>query len=239
MSAYQSDRLQIQRKPDGSFVTNIDLEAERLLREAIAAEFATDGILGEEEPERVGESGWRWVLDPIDGTESFLRGIPHFCTLIGIELQGAATVGVATFPALGEMLSARLGAGAIWRTASGIERPATVSGVTEMSDAVLEIGAWRAFERRGLKAQRQSLVSSCRRARGWSDGYAYALVATGRVDAAIQVGLKRWDVSAFVPIIQEAGGRVTDWTGAGLPYDSRCMACAPDLLEPLAACLTE
>ncbi|MCA9312336.1 MAG: hypothetical protein KDA21_14075 [Phycisphaerales bacterium] len=230
---YQSPRLEVTVKDDGSLVTQVDRDSEARIRQAVGAAFPDDGVLGEEFEETAGGSGWRWVVDPIDGTESFIRGIPHYCILIGLEYRGEVLGGVASFPAMGEVLWAARGGGAWWRQRDGeVVRP-RVSSVSAFHEAVIEVGSYRAFEKRGLEEVRNSIMRDARRSRGWSDGYAYALVATGRVDGAVQVGLKRWDVSAFIPILREAGGMIGDWGGDGEPYHGFAMACAPGVAGPL------
>ena len=234
---YQSPDLPVEVKSDGSVVTHVDRDAEAHIRRAVASACPDDGVLGEEFDETLGISGWRWVIDPIDGTDSFTRGIPHYCTLIGIEFERKPWIGVASFPAMRERLQAVRGGGAMWQTATGTMRQAQVSSVAEMHDAVVELGAPRAFERHGVMDARDQISARSRRVRGWSDGYAYALVATGRVDAAVQVGLKVWDYCAFVPIINESGGHMRRWRGtADGRVVERIQASTPGIATALDGC---
>lgn len=242
-AVYQSPDLEIDRKPDGSVVTAIDRGGEERIRALVAEHFPADDILGEEFGGGGGEGPWRWVIDPIDGTRSFTLGIPSFCTLIGIEHAdhpGMSLAGCASFPATGERLDAVHGGGATWTTLSGRTRPARVSAESNLGKATVELGAPSSFRRRGpaVEQRRRELVDAIHRTRGWDDGYAFALVATGRVDAAVQCGLSRWDISPFDVILREAGGRLTDWAGEpGLNGDGNVIAGPAGLVEGLSALL--
>ena len=236
LAMYQSPELEVLSKDDGSEVTAVDRDGETRIRAAIAAAFPDDAILGEEHGATAGTSGWRWVLDPIDGTRSFVHGMPSFCTLIGIEHEERPVAGYAGWPALDETLEAVLGRGASWRTRSGTVRPARVSRVRRVAEATIQLGAPSSFARTGNEAAHPRFAAAVRRIRGWDDGFAFGLVATGRVDAGVQCGLSRWDLAAFVPIIAEAGGVLTAW-GGGDPLDPPgCVLAGPaDLVHALAA----
>ena len=210
---FQSPALLTDRKADGSVVTPIDKKAEEIIRAAIAREFPNDAVLGEEFGESQGNSGFRWILDPIDGTASFVRGIPHFVSLIGIEHHSEMVAGLIDAPALGDRVSAARGGGALWTLRTGETRPARVSATSELSNALIEIGSMPAFHRHGYGELHQRLCLNTKRNRGWSDGYAFFLLATGRVDAAIHFGFKPWDLAGPMAIIEEAGGQLTDWQG--------------------------
>ena len=214
---FLSPDLKTERKADGSIVTPVDREAEQVIRTLISKEFGGDGILGEE----FGDSrkapdtfrGWRWVVDPIDGTGSYVRGIPHWVLLIGIEHDADAVAGLIDVPVMNETLHGSRGAGVKWTQRNGEVRVAKVSDVVAAADALIEIGPARSFHRAEFGDIHQRLCMHTRRSRGWSDGYAFALLATGRVDAAIHFGFHRWDLSAGMAIIEEAGGKMTDWKG--------------------------
>lgn len=214
MEWFQSPALRPENKHDGTVVTAIDRQAEQIIRRHIASQFRDDGVLGEEFGDSPGRSGWRWIVDPIDGTSSFVRGIPTFVTLIGIEAAGDLVAGVMDAPAMGERLTTQRGRGTQWRLRSGEIRPARVSATDRLSDAMLELGPYRSYHRHGYAALYERLSLATRRNRGWSDGYAYMLVATGRVDAAIYFGFKPWDLAPAIIAIEEAGGAMTSWTGA-------------------------
>lgn len=213
LALYQSPELTADLKPDNSPVTRADREAEELIRRRIEAAFPDDAILGEEYGLREGRSGFTWVLDPIDGTRAFVRGIPTWGNLIAVVRDGRAVAGVANFPALGETVRAEAGGGAFWKPPGRPERPARVSAEADLSRATVEsvspatylkADAWPAYER---------LVRAAQRLRGWNDAYAFALAATGRIDAAVDIGLKIWDVAPFDVIVREAGGTVSDFAG--------------------------
>ncbi len=194
-------------KADGTPVTVADRESERVLREAILRAFPDHAILGEEQGEIGGPSPYRWVLDPIDGTKSFVAGVPLYGVLVALEVRGDPQVGVIHMPALGETVAAARGLGCRWNG-----RPARVSTTARVEDALLCTTSERAGRRRS--AGFTSLAESVLRTRGWGDCYAYALVATGRADIAIDPQMSVWDCAALVPVIEEAGGRFTDWRGA-------------------------
>jgi histidinol-phosphatase len=214
---FQSLDLKTEHKTDGSLVTPVDREAEQIIRELISKEFAGDGVLGEElgDTRKAPDTfrGWRWVVDPIDGTGSYVRGIPHWVLLIGIEHDAEPLAGLIDVPALNESLHAVKGAGATWTLSNGETRAARVSDIRAAGDAFIEIGPARSFHRAEFGDIHQRLCIDTKRNRGWSDGYAFVLLATGRVDAAIHFGFHRWDLSAPMAIIEEAGGHMTDWKG--------------------------
>jgi histidinol phosphatase-like enzyme (inositol monophosphatase family) len=214
LRTFQDPALRTEHKPDGTIVTAADRETEEIIRAGVARVFPGDGLLGEEGTEERGTSGWRWIVDPLDGTRSYVRGIPHFVTLIAVERGGEPLIGVAHAPALGEMLSAARGGGSWWTTRTGEQRAARVSRTADLAQAYVELGALASFRRAGCAEVHARLLPALKRTRGWSDGYAFMLVATGRVDAAINAGFSPWDLAPFLPILEEAGGRFTDWSGA-------------------------
>ncbi len=233
LSYYRTDRLETETKSDQSPVTTADRGAERLLRERIAAVFPQDAILGEEYGETAGTSGYRWILDPIDGTKSFVHGVPLFGTLIGVEREGAAgpaqavqtVIGVTHFPALGETLWAERGSGAWWIERPGaVVRAARVSNVARLSGGLFSTTSVDAFADAGQLDLYERIRSACAHSRGWSDCYAYALVATGRAEIAVDPVMKPWDSAGLQPIVEEAGGRFTDWAGTPSIYTGNAVA---------------
>lgn len=231
LSYYRTDRLETETKSDLSPVTAADRAAERLLRERIAAAFPDDAILGEEYGESSGTSGFRWILDPIDGTKSFVHGVPLFGTLIGVETMAAVgrdartVIGVTHFPALGETLWAERGSGAWWIERPGAAvRPARVSNVARLSDGLFSTTSVDAFADVGRLDLYERIRSACAHSRGWSDCYAYALVATGRAELAADPVMKPWDSAGLQPIVEEAGGRFTDWAGTPSIYTGNAVA---------------
>ena len=196
--------------------------AERVIREAIAAAFPDDAIIGEEHGITDGTSGVRWILDPIDGTTSFVHGVPLFGTLIGIEDGRRAAGGRAPHARARRdgVRRARTRRDArVWRRMPP-PRPARVSSVSSCADAMLLTTSWTYFRQQRLDAVWDDLMGSVRAMRGWSDCYAALLVATGRAEAMVEPILNLWDVAALVPLIVGAGGRVSDWRGGGSVYPS-------------------
>jgi histidinol phosphatase-like enzyme (inositol monophosphatase family) len=214
---FGSERLDVETKGDGTPVTRADREAERLLVERIRGTFPDDGILGEESGERHGRSGRRWILDPIDGTKSFARGVPLFGTLVALEVRGAAVLGVVCLPALREAVFAARGEGAWWsRDLGGGETtvPARVSSVGRLDRALFCTTSPRGFERSGHTDFYQRVRQRVGTERGWSDCYGHVLVATGRAEIMLDPVMAIWDCAALQPIVEEAGGRFTDFAGA-------------------------
>jgi histidinol-phosphatase len=210
---FGSDRLVIERKSDESPVTVADREAEELLRRMIAEAFPDDGILGEEFPETPGTSGYRWILDPIDGTKSFIHGVPLYSTLIGIEHQGDCFAGVIRLPALQQEVYARRGAGAWTRDDDSPPRAAHVSSVETLSESLFLTSEVICFDEVGREPAFQRFQQETRLTRTWGDGYGYYLLATGRAELMIDPYLNCWDAAPMLPIVIEAGGTFTDWQG--------------------------
>lgn len=195
-------------KADASPVTVADREAERLARELIEARFPQDGILGEEFGATRPDAARRWILDPIDGTRSFVRGVPFYGVMLALEEGGDAVLGVLHFPALGETVYAARGEGCWWDG-----RRARVSAVDRLEDAVVLTTDVENIEARGFGAGWERLRRRVSFVRTWGDCYGHALVATGRAEAMLDPILSPWDAAALRPIVEEAGGVYTDWTG--------------------------
>ncbi|MCE9546307.1 MAG: histidinol-phosphatase [Planctomycetia bacterium] len=213
---FQRADLAVDQKKDLSPVTVADREAELLLRERIAAAFPDDAILGEEFPERLGTSGFRWVLDPIDGTKSFIHGVPLYGTLVAVEREGEALLGVIEVPALGESVYAARGQGAWYVRGDAAPQPARASATKRLADSlVCTTDVRNCAERasgRGAEAF-AALQSAARLTRTWGDCYGYLLVATGRIDVMVDPIMNLWDAAAVAPVVEEAGGTFTDWQG--------------------------
>jgi histidinol phosphatase-like enzyme (inositol monophosphatase family) len=197
-----------ERKADRSFVTNADREAEAFLRTAISQAFPADGILGEEEGERAGTSGRRWIVDPIDGTYSFVHGVPLYAVLIGLEIDGEPILGAVNLPALNELVYAARGLGCFWNG-----EPARVSTTTSLSEALLLCTDFGACRQHGFGSAAEALQERVNARRTWGDAYGHVLVATGRADIMLDPVMNVWDCAALLPIVEEAGGRFTDWQG--------------------------
>jgi len=203
----------VEQKPDGSPVTVADRASEAAVRESIRARYPDSRIIGEEGGTLAGDPRVTWIVDPIDGTKSFVRGVPLYGVLIGVEVEGVPVVGVAYLPALDEIVHAARGLGCRWNG-----RPARVSSVEELSEATVLTTSVRAVERRGVPFRR--LIAATGLHRGWGDCYGHVLVATGRAEIMLDPSVSVWDNAPFLPILEEAGGRFTDWSGAATIWGS-------------------
>lgn len=210
---YFRHEIQINRKEDDSPVTVADREAETYLREQITASFPHDGIVGEEFPDRSGTSGYRWILDPIDGTKSFISGVPLYGTMVAVQHQMRSVIGVIAVPGLGECVHAAAGHGA-WYEAGGKEAIRThVSPCPRLAEGLLVTSQIDSFPERDAWDVYQKLEQSAWITRTWGDCYGYLLVATGRAVVMIDPVMEIWDAAAAQPIMEEAGGTFTDWQG--------------------------
>jgi histidinol-phosphatase len=198
----------VEWKHDRSPVTVADREAEALLRTTLLGAFPQDGFLGEEHGEKPGTSGFRWIVDPIDGTRSFVRGIPLWATLVGLEYRDEQMAGVVFLPALGLTYRALRGDGA-YRG----ERRLRVSDVTTFGQALLCYSSLTWFTHPGSREAFLRLGARTQMFRGFGDFYGYLLVAQGSGELMVEHGVHSWDVAALKPIVEEAGGRLTDWDG--------------------------
>jgi histidinol-phosphatase len=197
-----------ERKADNSFVTTADREAERNLRASIERAFPDDGILGEEEGEKVGTSPRRWIIDPVDGTYSFVHGVPLYAVLIGLEIEGESVLGAANLPALNELVYAARGLGCFWN-----DQPARVSATESLSEALLLATDFGTCEQYGFGPAAEKLQRQVNARRTWGDAYGHVLVATGRADVMLDPVMNVWDCAALSPIVEEAGGTFTNWQG--------------------------
>jgi histidinol phosphatase-like enzyme (inositol monophosphatase family) len=208
--AHYQTGVAIERKADQSVVTIADRAAEQLIRQKIAARFPDHAVVGEEFGANAQSGSYTWFVDPIDGTTSFVRGVPFFGVLMGLVIDGTPAVGVCYLAALDEMIAAAAGLGCRWNG-----RVTRVSDVSSLSDAcVVSTDARQVSERLGdawSDLQRATAVQ-----RGWGDCYGHCLVATGRADIMLDPRMNAWDCAALVPILQEAGGRFTDWRGSAV-----------------------
>lgn len=212
-SAFRRD-LQITTKPDRTFVTQADQGIERAIRARIQAAYPEHGLVGEEYGTEAGEARTRWYIDPIDGTHNFIRGVPLFGTLLAVERDGELQAAVMSAPALRQRWWARRGGGA-W--AQGVDdvapRRIRVSGVAVLGDAQVLYGSGHDLEASGLAPGFPALLGEVWRERGFGDFWGYALLAEGAAEAMIEVDLSAWDAAAPTVIVEEAGGRVTDFAG--------------------------
>jgi histidinol-phosphatase len=206
--AHYQTGVATESKTDNTPVTDADRGSEQRLRQRVAAAYPDHGIVGEEFGEQPGNAPARWILDPIDGTQSFVCGVPLYSVLVGLEWQGEMVVGVIHLPALRETVYAARGLGCWWNG-----RRARVSDVAELSAARLCLTSVKTMVAAGRGAAYARLRDAVAIDRGWSDAYGYALLATGRIDVMVDPLMSVWDTAALVPIVQEAGGRISDWSG--------------------------
>jgi histidinol phosphatase-like enzyme (inositol monophosphatase family) len=215
---FRRNDVKIDRKADNTPVTVADREAEQLLRGEISSQFPHDAVLGEEFGETSGSSDIQWVIDPIDGTKSFIHGVPLYTTLVGMLCQGVPRIGVIFAPATGEIVYASSGQGAWYAddVNGSSPRRARVSQVDELNQSLLLTCDTASFST-GRSPDALDvfikLQQRCRIVRTWGDGYGYLMVATGRAEVMIDPVINLWDIAAIAPIITEAGGDFVDWHG--------------------------
>lgn len=206
---YYNKGIQPDFKSDESPVTSADRAAEEFIRAEIEKSFPAHAIVGEEFGEKAGEGNpFRWIIDPIDGTKSFLRGVPFYSVLIALEIEGIVRASAVCFPALDEILYAADGLGAWWNG-----QRARVSEVNDLKRAVFAYTSWSGFRTRDRLDVFENLHRECFFCRGWSDAYGYFAVATGRAEICLDPGIKVWDVAPFPVILREAGGFFGSWEG--------------------------
>ncbi len=211
--------LRVETKPDLTPVSDADRAAEELIRKLIAQEYPADAVIGEEFGAS-GTSARNWIVDPIDGTKNYVRGVPVWATLIALATEAqvtdtsSITLGVVSAPALGRRWWASRGTGA-WLEAGGAPARIHVSGVTELSDASVSFSEWNdpAWEIGDRRDSFDRLLRSAWRSRAYGDFWSHMMVAEGAVDAALEPELNAWDMAALVPIIEEAGGTITALDG--------------------------
>jgi histidinol-phosphatase len=201
---FQNADLAVDRKSDGSVVTEADRAAERLMRERIHERFPDDLVIGEEEEDAGGDSGRTWVIDPIDGTKAFTQGVPLYSTLLALVDHQGPAIGVIDFPGLSETIWAGRGRGAFHNG-----NPCRVSDRATVDGAYVCTSGFSYWPRSKLVRALEAGVNL----RTWGDAYGYALVATGRAEAMIDPECFKWDIAPIAVIIPEAGGKFTDARG--------------------------
>ena len=205
--------LDVERKADESPVTIADRSAEQLLRQRIADAFPFDAILGEEFGETAGTSGFRWILDPIDGTKSFISGVPLYGTMVAVEHSGRALVGMVYIPALDEGVYAEVGGGTWHFQGHKTPQRVRVSTRPRLAEGLFVTSQLDNFAKRGAADAFHAIEKAASITRTWGDCYGYLLVATGRAEVMVDPTLCVWDAAAVQPIVEEAGGTFTDWQG--------------------------
>ena len=211
---YFRQDVEVELKADSSPVTIADRSSEALLIELLSAEFPGDAFLGEESGERPGDSGYRWVLDPIDGTRSFVQGVPLYGVLVGLEdASGEAVLGVINLPALGETLVAASGEGCYHNGTIANGSKVSVSEVADLESACVVYTGAETFCMSGTLGVHTALSDRVKILRSWGDCYGHFLVAIGQAEVMLDPVLSRWDIVPIKPIVEEAGGVFTDWQG--------------------------
>jgi len=207
--------LHVETKKDGSPVTEADRAAENFIREELSRRWPEDSVVGEEHPDTFGTSGRRWDIDPIDGTKSFTHGVAMYTTLLALTDEHGPAIGVAFSPASDELVAAGRGLGCTYNGEA-----CRVSDTAEIDGAYLTTSGYDYWPEHQLRSVARSGVNM----RTWGDGYGYVLLATGRVDVMVDPGLHPWDVAPMNVIVPEAGGRISDLSGADEPSEGDVVA---------------
>lgn len=204
--AYFNTELEVETKSDNTPVTRADRECEELIRARIARTYPDHAVIGEEHGEKKGSAPIRWIIDPIDGTKSFVHGVPMYAVLIGVEVEGKPSVGAIYLPPLDQMVAAATGLGC--RSNGRVVR---TSDVSELKDATLLTTSVATCMRRSDAYER--LADQVKLVRTWGDAYGYVMVATGKAEMMLDPGICPWDCAAIMPVMEEAGGHFSTWQG--------------------------
>ncbi|WP_030527740.1 histidinol-phosphatase [Phycicoccus jejuensis] len=223
MERFRAEDLHVETKPDLTLVSDADRAAEELLRAQLKRTRPRDAVIGEEMPD-TGASPRQWVVDPIDGTHNFVRGVPVWATLISLVDHGVPVVGLVAAPALGRRWWASQGTGAWSGRSLTSARRLRVSGVSTLDDASLSISSTTSWEAVGRLDPMLDLARACWRERAYGDFWSYMLVAEGAVDIAAEPELSTYDMAALVPVVTEAGGRFTSLDGVDGPFGGNAVA---------------
>lgn len=229
MKHYRSASLAVRTKIDMTPVSEADEAVERMIREKLAGVRPDDGIVGEEFGV-TGSTARRWILDPIDGTKNYVRGIPVFATLIALEEQGRITVGVVSSPALARRWWAARGEGAFCNG-----QPIQVSRIAELGEAHVSYDSLTDFDQAGSTEPFLKLCRESTRTRGFGDFWSYMLVAEGAIEIALEPKVSLWDMAPIQVIVEEAGGRFTDLRGNATPDGGSGLATNGPLHDEIVA----
>jgi len=228
---YYVGGFEVTIKPDQTPVTQADREAEQAIKRVLGRAFPNHGFLGEEFGEE-GPKDRRWIIDPIDGTWNFIRRVPIWAVLIGLEEAGEVTAGVVFNPASNELFWARKGDGA-WSDGERLR----VSGCTALKDAFLLHSDLHLLRAAGYWDRFVRMLDACGRSRGFGDYYGYGLVASGKAEIYLEMDLKPWDAAPVKILVEEAGGRLTDFSGKPTIYGGSVLATNGHLHDLALACL--
>lgn len=209
---FQRNTFTVERKGDDSPVTIADKQAEQLIRAQLQQRFAQDAILGEEFGAQGGTTDYQWIVDPIDGTKSFIGGVPLYSTLVGVVRDRQCVAGVIYLPALDEIVFAARGCGA-WHSAKGSVPQRCQVSTRKLEDGMFLVSQMDTFDRRGAGEGFRTLQQSAYVTRTWGDGYGYLLIATGRGELMVDPIANPWDLAAVQPVVEEAGGKFSSWDG--------------------------
>ncbi|AJE32453.1 hypothetical protein B842_03000 [Corynebacterium humireducens NBRC 106098 = DSM 45392] len=221
---FEATDLNVTSKPDMTPVSDADIACEEALRAKLAEARPADAILGEEFGGEASHEGRQWVIDPIDGTKNFVRGVPVWATLISLLVDGEPVVGVISAPALARRWYAAADSGA-WRTFNGgSPKKLSVSGVSELADASLSFSSLSGWQERGLREHFVGLTDATWRLRGYGDFLSYCFVAEGAVDIAAEPEVSLWDLAALSILVTEAGGRFSSLAGEDGPHGGDAVA---------------
>jgi myo-inositol-1(or 4)-monophosphatase len=206
---YYNKGIQHDMKSDETPVTAADRATEEFVRSEIEKAYPSHAIVGEEFGEKAGEGNpFRWIVDPIDGTKSFMKGVPFYSVLLALEIEGQPRVGAVCFPALNEVLSAADGLGCWWN-----DKQTRVSEVSDLKKAIFNYTSWSGFRTKKQLPVFENLHKECFFGRSWGDAYGYHMVATGRAEIMLDPSASIWDVAPYPPIFREAGGFFGSWAG--------------------------
>ena len=229
LDRFGARNLVVSQKPDLTPVSDADLAVEQAVRQLLASRRPADAVLGEEDGE-TGTGPRRWVVDPVDGTKNFVRGVPVWASLVALQEDGVVTVGVVSAPALGRRWWAARGLGA-WTTAAGGDaRRLQVSRVSALADASVSYSSLTGWEEQGRLPGFLQLTREVWRTRAYGDFWSHVLVAEGAVDASFEPEVSLWDLAPLLVVVEEAGGRFTDLSGAARA-DGGSAVCSNGLLH--------
>ena len=229
LARFRALDLVVEAKPDRTPVTDADKAVEGKLRELLKLYRPTDEVIGEE-MDKTGDSNRSWIIDPIDGTANYLRGVPIWGTLIALRVDGEITTSIISAPALGRRWWAGKGRGAFTKDIDGSVRKITVSKIAKLEDSTLSFNSLEQWRNEGLLEQLLELSTNVSRTRAYGDFLSYMFVAEGAIEIASEHDLKIHDIAALVPILTEAGGRITDLQGE-LTEDSSSVIATNSLLH--------
>jgi histidinol-phosphatase len=227
-------KVSIETKNDGTPVTVADREAETAARQWIESKFPQDGILGEEFPDVRADSKYRWIIDPIDGTKSFIRDVPLWGTLVAVAEGHDIVAGAAFFPAISEIIVAAEGCGC-WCN----DVRARVSDVEDLSKAVILSSSTPFSADAAVLSRWSELEERASASRTWGDCFGYLMVASGRAEVMADPALSSWDIAAFLPIVREAGGIITDFRGEVTAFGGSAIATNSALADRVRNSLIE